>query len=80
MSSTDAEPGQPTARALTVIDGGQSDGRREALSAERAAVGKPRAVFVAQLLSADDPTLQPSRLERTRVAAARYAEAARRLA
>jgi hypothetical protein len=32
------------------------------------------------LLTAGDPTLLPSRLERTRMAAARYAEAARRLA
>ena len=80
MSGTDAEPGQPPARALTIIDGGQPDGRQEALRAERAATGRPRAGFVAQLLTADDPTLQPSRLERTRMAAARYAEAARRLA
>ncbi|WP_279598221.1 hypothetical protein [Methylobacterium sp. J-026] len=43
-------------------------------------MGRARAGFVAQLLTADDPTLLPSRQERTQMAAARYAEAARRLA
>ncbi|MGT2480943.1 hypothetical protein ACU4GR_23825 [Methylobacterium oryzae CBMB20] len=43
-------------------------------------MGRPRAGFIAHLLTADDPTLLPSRLERTRMAAACYAQAARRLA
>ncbi|WP_244537230.1 hypothetical protein [Methylobacterium pseudosasicola] len=42
--------------------------------------GRACSGFVAHLLVATDPTLRPSRLERTRAAAARYAETARRLA
>ena len=67
-------------RALVVIDGGRPEGRERAVAAERAAPGRSRAGFIAQLLTADDPTLLPSRLERTRMAAATYAETARRLA
>ncbi len=41
---------------------------------------RPQIGFVAQLLAGTDPTLQPSRMERARRAAALYAEAARRVA
>ncbi|MDP4002139.1 hypothetical protein [Methylobacterium sp. NEAU K] len=51
-----------------------------AASADRFGTGRPSACFVAQLLIAQDPTLRPSRQERTRIAAALYAETARRLA
>ena len=69
----------PAARALVVIDGGRSEGAGRIAAAERPAAGKPRAGFIAQLLTAGDATLLPSRLERTRMAAASYAETARRL-
>ncbi|GJE12301.1 MULTISPECIES: hypothetical protein [Methylobacterium] len=73
-------PQQDAARALVVIDGGQSEEAGGTAAAERSTAGKPRAGFVAQLLTAGDPTLLPSRLERTRMAAACYTETARRLA
>ncbi|MDP4023530.1 hypothetical protein Q8W71_12905 [Methylobacterium sp. NEAU 140] len=60
-------------RALTVVEGG----RREA---PRGPDRRAEAGFVAQLLAASDPTLRPSRLERTRRAADLYTETARRLA
>ncbi|MDR7035441.1 hypothetical protein J2X36_000176 [Methylobacterium sp. BE186] len=41
---------------------------------------RPLAGFVAQLIVSEDPRLHPSRAERTRKAAALYAEAARRRA
>jgi hypothetical protein len=68
------------ARALVLIDGGRSEGSERAALAERPAAARPRAGFIAQLLTAGDPALLPSRLERTRMAAACYAQAARRLA
>lgn len=74
------EAARTKVHALAVIDGGRSDEPSAGRTAERSAAGRPRAGFIAQLLTADDPTLLPSRLERTRMAAARYAEAARRLA
>ena len=64
-------------RALVVLDGGR---REETGTARRPGSARPCAGFVAQLLVAADPALRPSRLERTRDAAAHYAEAARRLA
>lgn len=70
----------PPVRALVVLEGGRSDARRMAASADRFGTGRPSAGFVAQLLIAQDPTLRPSRQERTRIAAALYAETARRLA
>ena len=73
-------PPASEARALVLIDGGQSERSERVASAERPAAGKPRAGFIAHLLTAGDPALLPSRLERTRMAAACYAEAARRLA
>jgi hypothetical protein len=73
-------PPASEARALVLIDGGQSERTERVASAERPAAGKPRAGFIAHLLTAGDPALLPSRLERTRMAAACYAEAARRLA
>jgi hypothetical protein len=69
-----------TGRALVVIDGGRSEEVDGASAAERPGAGKARAGFIAQLLTAGDPTLLPSRLERTRMAAASYAETAQRLA
>ncbi|MEL6060707.1 MULTISPECIES: hypothetical protein [unclassified Methylobacterium] len=75
-----SEAVRPTGRALVVIDGGYPEGRDRAVPAERAAPGTSRAGFIAQLLTAEDPTLLPSRLERTRMATACYAETARRLA
>ena len=78
--SARSETTRPAGRSLVVIDGGHPEGRERAEPAERAAPGQSRAGFITQLLTADDPTLCPSRLERTRMAAACYAEAARRLA
>jgi hypothetical protein len=78
VPDTDESP-EP-AQALVLIDGGRAEGQSTRRPAERAAAGKPRAGFIAQLLTADDPSLLPSRLTRTQMAAARYAEAARRLA
>jgi hypothetical protein len=76
----DPKPAQPTARALVAIVGGGSERDGGSGSARRAAAGQARAGFLAQLIVADDPTLRPSRRERSRMAAACYAEAARRLA
>lgn len=39
----------------------------------RCSGGRPMAPFVTQLILSADPTLRPERLERMRVAAARYA-------
>ncbi|MCJ2017287.1 MULTISPECIES: hypothetical protein [unclassified Methylobacterium] len=75
-----SETTRPVGRSLVVIDGGRPEGRERAVPVERTALGQSRAGFITQLLTADDPTLHPSRLERTRMAAACYAEAARRLA
>ncbi len=75
-----AEAAGPSGRALIVIEGGRPQERGRPAQATGTAVGRASAGFVAQLLTADDPTLLPSRLERTQMAAARYAEAARRLA
>lgn len=71
------EAAESPARALVAIDGGR---REEPRSPGRDGVARPGAGFVAQLLVAADPGLRPSRLERTRAAAACYAETARRLA
>ena len=71
-----AAPESPS-RALVVIDGGRkADERSTAWLRD----GRTEAGFVTQLLVGADPTLQPSRLARTRQAAAQYAEMARRLA
>jgi hypothetical protein len=67
----------PAGSALVVIDGGRPEAPDRAA---RPAAGASRAGFITHLLAAGDPTLLPSRLERTRMAAARYAETARRLA
>jgi hypothetical protein len=67
----------PASRALVVIDGGRTGTRASAASLRD---GRAEAGFVAQLLIGADPTLQTSRLVRTRQAAASYAEMARRLA
>ena len=72
--------GDAASRALVVIDGGRSERPDRAMPAERLAAGRSRGGFITQLLASEDPTLLPSRPERTRMAAACYAEAARRLA
>ncbi|KQQ48158.1 hypothetical protein ASF58_02145 [Methylobacterium sp. Leaf125] len=58
-------------RDLVVISGGAAPGFRPIPA-------RPLSGFLAQLIVSVEPTLRPSRLERTRSAAARYAEAARR--
>ncbi|MCJ2096007.1 hypothetical protein MKK67_26440 [Methylobacterium sp. J-072] len=70
----------PPVRALVVLDGGRREARATIVSVDRFDGGRACSGFVAHLLVATDPTLRPSRLERTRAAAARYAETARRLA
>ncbi|GJD72273.1 hypothetical protein [Methylobacterium goesingense] len=59
---------------LVVIAGGAS-GTSAGL---RPVPNRALAGFLAQLIVSAEPTLRPSRGERTRAAAARYAEAARR--
>ena len=70
----------PPVRALVVLDGGRRETRATIVATDRFDGDRASAGFVAHLLVATDPTLRPSRLERTRAAAARYAETARRLA
>ena len=70
----------PPVRALVVLDGGRGEERATYVAPIRLGAGRPNAGFVAQLLVTADPTLKPSRQERTRMAAARYGETARRLA
>lgn len=65
---TDAPPGHN----LVVIAGGPSVGARGPVP------NRPLAGFLAQLIVSVEPALRPSRGERTRAAAARYAETARR--
>lgn len=65
---------QDPARALVVIAGG-AETRSDGL---RAVPRRPLAGFLAQLIVSAEPALRPSRHERTRSAAARYAEAGRR--
>lgn len=77
VASTDAIP---PVRALVVLDGGRQEPRATIIPPDRSGAAGARAGFVTQLLIASDPTLRPSRSERSRSAAARYAEAARRLA
>ena len=66
---------EPTGRHdLVVIPGGApEDGHRP-----RPIPNRPLAGFLAQLIVSAEPALRPSRSERTRSAAARYAEVARR--
>ena len=70
----------PPVRALVVLDGGRQENRAPILPLDGSGDGRPSAGFVAQLLIANDPTLRPSRPERTRTATSRYAEMARRMA
>ncbi|MCJ2123571.1 hypothetical protein [Methylobacterium sp. J-077] len=70
----------PPVRALVVLDGGRREARASIVATDRFEGGRASAGFVTHLLVATDPTLRPSRLERTKAAAARYAETARRLA
>jgi hypothetical protein len=62
-------------RALTVLARDEAEGRGAAT-----AIRRPLAGFVAQLIVSSDPTLRPSRGERTRSATALYAQTARRRA
>ncbi|KQP30764.1 hypothetical protein ASF49_12330 [Methylobacterium sp. Leaf104] len=68
-----ARPGSAAAarRDLVVISGVEAPGYRPIPA-------RPLSGFLAQLIVSAEPTLRPSRIERTRSAAARYAEAARR--
>lgn len=66
--------GVPSRHELVVIPGGASSDA----SSFRRVPNRPLAGFLAQLLVDADPTLRPPRSERTRSAAAHYAEAARR--
>ena len=52
-------PPASEARALVLIDGGQSERSERVASAERAAAAKPRAGFIAHLLTAGVPALVP---------------------
>jgi hypothetical protein len=70
----DAGTAQTPSRALVVLEGGRRDEPRSAASFRD---GRAEAGFVAQLLVGADPTLQTSRLTRSRLAAERYAEMAR---
>ena len=69
---TDRETDAPRSHDLVVIAGGPSAGGRGSVP------NRPLAGFLAQLIVSVEPTLRPSRGERTRAAAARYAETARR--
>ena len=65
---------EPARRDLVVIPGGATAGS----TGLRPVPERPLAGFLAQLIVSAEPTLRPSRRERTRSAAARYAEAGRR--
>jgi hypothetical protein len=71
---SDRDMAQTPSRALVVVEGGR---RGEPRSAASFRDGRAEAGFVAQLLVGADPTLQTSRLTRSRQAAERYAEMAR---
>ncbi|MBE7199553.1 MAG: hypothetical protein INR70_17370 [Parafilimonas terrae] len=58
------------------MDGGRAEALRSLASPRD---GRAEAGFLTQLLAGTDPTLQASRLVRTRQAAATYAEMAQRL-
>lgn len=75
--TSDATAKPEPSRALMVIDGRQSESPRSLASLRD---GRAEAGFVTQLLAGTDPTLQASRLVRTRQATATYAEMAQRLA
>jgi hypothetical protein len=80
------ESDAPARRELVVISGGQESGSQESGGQESASQtsgfrpvpARPLSGFLAQLLVSVEPTLRPSRIERTRSAAAHYAAAARR--
>ena len=76
-AATPAAPPESPSRALVVIEGGRQEDER---STAWLRDGSTEAGFVTQLLVGADPSLQTSRLVRTRQAAAQYAEMARRLA
>ncbi|WP_246685581.1 hypothetical protein [Methylobacterium sp. WL103] len=64
-------------RALVAIAGGRDEAAQDAPTPKARGGTRPLAGFLTQVIVASDPTLRPSRLERTGIAAARYAETAR---
>ena len=64
-------------RALVAIAGGRAEAPQDAQTPKARGGTRPLAGFLTQMIVASDPTLRPSRLERTGIAAARYAETAR---
>lgn len=81
VRSATAQP-RATAHAVVSVSDGAASGHNGSGSWDHRSPGRarPQIGFVAQLLAGTDPTLQPSRIERARRAAALYAEAARRVA
>ena len=73
-SESAPDGGTLTRRDLVVI-AGRDDAAPLSL---RPIPARPMAGFLAHLIVSTEPTLRPSRIELTRSAAARYAEAARR--
>ena len=74
--ASESEVSAPT-RALVAIAGGRDEAARDAPAPKARGGTRPLAGFLTQVIVASDPTLRPSRLERTGIAAARYAETAR---
>ncbi|WP_244026020.1 hypothetical protein [Methylobacterium sp. J-090] len=72
--------GRPETEQVPAYDLVVIPGTGEAYGARRFAPLRPDAGFLIQLLVSTDPGLRSARLERTRSAAASYAEAARRIA
>lgn len=72
--------GRPETEQVPAYDLVVIPGTGEAYGARRRAAARPDAGFLIQLLVSADPGLRSARLERTRNAAATYAEAARRCA
>ncbi|MCJ2110991.1 hypothetical protein ACFZ8E_00165 [Methylobacterium sp. HMF5984] len=71
-----ARPAEPS-RALVAIAGGRAEAPEDAATQKARGGTRPLAGFLTQMIVESDPTLRPSRLERTGIAAARYAETAR---
>ena len=79
-SRSGTQPGA-VSQALTILPGREdARGREDLRTGASSTIRRPLAGFVAQLMVSEDPRLRPSRGERTRSAAALYAEAARRRA
>ncbi len=75
-ASEPPQASQAPARALVAIAGGRDEAPDAPMPKARGGT-RPLAGFLTQVIVASDPTLRPSRLERTGIAAARYAETAR---